>query len=111
MNQANQVVAENPPATLGGSSQMVVNILAPWADRNENDYKGFAIDYRRCADELLKMAEHHSQIADYYESLSVPTNAVAEAEELLAKAHREEKATRDRVKNELTLLKSSDPLA
>ena len=91
----------------------MISVLAPWADRDENDYQGFAIDYRRCADEFLKLAEHHSQIADYYESLSSdgPSDAVAQAEELLAQARRDEKAERTRKLTALTELKSSDPLA
>ena len=91
----------------------LISILAPWADRDENDYQGFAIDYRRCADEFLKLAEHHSQIADYYESLSSngTSDAVAQAEELLAQARREEKAERTRKLTAVKELKSSDPLA
>ena len=110
VSQANQTDVDDSPEVASEQMQ-ILNILAPWVDRNENDYKGFALDYRRCADELLKLAEHHSQIADYYESLLVPTNAVTEAEELLANARRDEKAERDRVKAELAALKSSGPPA
>jgi hypothetical protein len=50
------------------------------------DFNALAMDYRRISDELLERANYYNNLAEQYEALLKPTDAVREAEAQLAAA-------------------------
>ena len=88
----------------------VITIQGP-SEHSPDDYTGLAADNRRTADELMGKAEYYLQVADYYDAMLKPTDAVTEAEALLKKAQDDEQADRDRQKVELDALIANGPPA
>ena len=88
----------------------VITVQGPSPHRPD-DYASLAADNRRTADELMGKAEYYMQVADYYDAMLKPTDAVTEAEALLKKAQDDEQADRDRQKAELDALIANGPPA
>ena len=88
----------------------VITVQGP-SEHRSDDYAGLAADNRRTADELMGKAEYYMQVADYYDAMLKPTDAVTEAEALLKKAQDDEQADRDRQKAELDALIANGPPA
>ena len=88
----------------------VITVQGP-SEHRSDDYAGLAADNRRTADELMGKAEYYMQVADYYDAMLKPTDAVTEAEALLKKAQDDEQADRDRQKAELDTLIANGPPA
>ena len=91
-------------------SGSVITVQGP-SNHRPDDYPSLAADNRRTADELMGKAEYYLQVADYYDAMLKPTDAVTEAEALLKKAQDDEQADRDRQKVELDALIANGPPA
>ena len=88
----------------------VITVQGP-SFHEAHDFASLASDNRRTADELMNQAEYYTQVADYYDALLKPTDAVAEAQALLDKAKADEDADRERQKVALDELIASGPPA
>ena len=60
-----------------------------------SDFTMLAEDYRRISDELLERANYYSNLAEQYEALLQPSDAVRDAEEQLVAARASEEADRN----------------
>ena len=108
-----EAVPDDPPAVQPSTdprSGPVITVQGP-SFHEADDYAALASDNRRTADELMVKAEYYTQVADYYDALLQPTDAVAEAQALLDKAKADEDADRERQRSELDALIASGPPA
>jgi len=72
----------------------VITVQGP-AAKESNDIQGLAEEYRRVSDELMERATYYATLAEKYELLLQPTDAVKEAEAALAAAKATELADRE----------------
>ncbi len=72
----------------------VITVQGP-APKESHDIQGLAEEYRRVSDELVERASYYATLAEKYETLLQPTDAVKEAEAALALAREQEQAERE----------------
>ena len=72
----------------------VITVQGP-APKESNDIQGLAEEYRRVSDELVERASYYATLAEKYETLLQPTDAVKEAEAALALAREQEQSERE----------------
>ena len=63
--------------------------------RQSHDIEGLAIEYRRVSDELVERASYYATLAEKYEALLLPTEAVKEAEAALEAAKAKDREDRE----------------
>jgi hypothetical protein len=71
----------------------IITVQGP-AQKESNDIQGLAEEYRRVADELMERASYYATLAEKYETLLLPTDAVKEAEEALEAARAKDREDR-----------------
>jgi len=72
----------------------VITIQGP-QPRQSNDIEGLAQEYRRVSDELVERASYYATLAEKYEALLLPTDAVKEAEAALEAAKAKDREDRE----------------
>jgi hypothetical protein len=72
----------------------IITIQGP-APRQSNDIEGLAQEYRRVSDELVERASYYATLAEKYEALLLPTDAVREAEAALEAAKMKDQEDRE----------------
>ena len=72
----------------------VITIQGP-QPRQSNDIEGLAVEYRRVSDELMERASYYATLAEKYEALLLPTDAVREAEAALEAAKAKDREDRE----------------
>lgn len=72
----------------------IITVQGPQA-KESNDIQGLATEYRRVSDELLEQANYYATLAERYEALLQPTDAVKQAEAILEQAKAAEQAERE----------------
>lgn len=85
VNEQKEWAAKNGP---------VITIAGP-AAKESNDIQGLAEEYRRVSDELMERASYYATLAEKYELLLQPTDAVKDAEAALAAARATEQKDRE----------------
>ena len=85
VNEQQEWAAKNGP---------VITIQGP-QPRQSNDIEGLAIEYRRVSDELMERASYYATLAEKYEALLLPTDAVKEAEAALEAVRAKDREDRE----------------
>ena len=90
----------------------VITIQGPTQGLDPMDFQGLATEYRRVSDDLLERANYFSTLAEKYEALLKPSDAVREAQEALNQAQANEKSEREaQIQSLMSLISDGPPTA